>query len=86
MDQAHQDLTKTRNQMNATMMQVMMASDPDVAFACGMLPHHQGAIDMAKAELAHGDSQWAKDQAQRIIDAQEKEIADIKAWLNQQPK
>ena len=85
MDEAHKALMTGMDEMNAKMMQGMMAPDPDVAFVCGMLPHHQGAIDMAKAELAHGDDQWAKDQAQRIIDAQEKEISEMKAWLAEQP-
>lgn len=86
MDQAHQDLMKGMDEMNAKMMQGMMAADPDVAFVCGMLPHHQGAIDMAKAELANGKTQWAKDQAQKIINAQEKEIGEMKSWLADQAK
>ena len=85
-DKPHQDLMMGMDDMNAQMMQGMMASDIDVAFVCGMIPHHQGAINMAKAELAHGDNQWAKDMAQKVIDAQEKEIADMLAWLNEQPK
>ena len=53
----------------------------DVAFVCSMLPHHQGAIDMAKAELKYGKDDWAKAMAQKVIDAQTKEIADMVAWL-----
>ena len=53
----------------------------DVAFMCGMIPHHQAAINMAKAELAHGDNEWAKDMAQKVIDAQKQEIVDMVAWL-----
>ena len=34
--------------MHAPMMQGMQAEDPDAAFVRGMIPHHQGAIDMAK--------------------------------------
>jgi uncharacterized protein (DUF305 family) len=34
-----------------SMMQGMMAEDPDVAFACAMIPHHLGAIGMAETEL-----------------------------------
>lgn len=86
MDQDHQDLAKGMDQMNANMMQGMTAKDIDVAFVCGMIPHHQGAIDMAKAELAHGKDVWAKTLAQSIIDAQEKEITDILAWLAKQPQ
>lgn len=84
MDQAHTDLMMGMDEMNAQMMRGMTASDIDVAFICGMIPHHQGAINMAKAELAHGDSDWAKAMAQKVIDAQEKEIADMLNWLNEQ--
>ena len=69
------------DEMHGPMMEGVMAEDPDVAFVGGMIPHHQGAINMAKAELEHGDNQWAKDMAQMVIDAQEKEIADMVAWL-----
>jgi uncharacterized protein (DUF305 family) len=84
MDQAHQDLMAGMDEMNAAMMKGGMASDIDVAFVCSMIPHHQGAINMAKAELAHGDSEWAKQMAQKVIDAQEKEIADMLNWLAEQ--
>jgi uncharacterized protein (DUF305 family) len=40
----------------AAMMRGMMAEDADVAFACAMIPHHQGAINMAQVELEHGDA------------------------------
>ena len=84
MDPEHQDLMKGMDQMNANMGKGMMAKDIDVAFVCGMIAHHQGAIDMAKAELAHGDDTWAKDSAQKVIDAQAKEIADMLGWLKRQ--
>jgi len=72
------------NRMNADMAMGMMAEDPDVAFVCSMIPHHQGAIDMAKAELEHGDDPWAKEMAQKVIAAQEQEIKDMIAWLEKQ--
>lgn len=81
MDQAHMDLMAGMDETNKQMMSGMMVEDIDVAFVCAMIPHHQGAINMAKAELEHGDNQWAKDMAQMVIDAQEKEIADMVAWL-----
>jgi uncharacterized protein (DUF305 family) len=84
MDQAHQDLMHGMDAMHGQMMQGMMAADLDVAFVCGMIPHHQGAIDMAKAELAHGDDPWVRALAEQIIAAQEKEIADMRAWLEKQ--
>jgi hypothetical protein len=52
-------------QSERSIMQGMKAGDMDVAFVCAMIPHHQGAIDMAKAELAHGDDEWAKEMAQK---------------------
>jgi uncharacterized protein (DUF305 family) len=67
--------------MHGPMMDGVMADDPDVAFVRGMIPHHQGAIDMAKAELQYGDDLWAKEMAQKVIDAQEAEIAQMKEWL-----
>lgn len=86
MDQAHQDLMKGMGDMDKNMTEAMTAKDVDVAFVCGMIPHHQGAIDMAKAELAHGDDPWAKEMAQKVIDAQAKEIADMLDWLKKQSK
>jgi uncharacterized protein (DUF305 family) len=85
MDGAHQDMMKSMDRMHGDMMQGMQATDIDVAFVCGMIPHHQGAIEMAKAELAHGDDPWAKELAQKVIDAQQKEIAEMLEWLEKQP-
>lgn len=86
MDQAHQDMMQGMAEMNANMDEGMMAKDIDVAFVCGMIPHHQGAIDMARAELTHGDDPWAKEMAQKVIDAQTQEIADMLDWLKKQEK
>lgn len=85
MDKAHQDLMKGMGQMDANMNKGMAAKNLDVAFICGMIPHHQGAIDMAKAELAHGKDPFARRLAQDIVTAQEKEIAEMLAWLAKQP-
>jgi uncharacterized protein (DUF305 family) len=61
------------------------AKDIDVAFVCSMIPHHMGAISMAKAELQYGDDEWTRNLAEQIITAQEKEIADMIDWLKRQP-
>jgi uncharacterized protein (DUF305 family) len=84
-DQAHQDLMAGMDDMNRDMMAGGTASDIDVAFVCSMIPHHQGAIDMARAELTHGDDPWAREMAQKVIDAQEAEIAEMLEWLGRQP-
>ncbi|MHB1102661.1 MAG: CopM family metallochaperone [Devosia sp.] len=82
-DEAHAALNAGMAKMGADMAVGMTAEDIDVAFVCGMIPHHQGAIDMAKAELQYGDEPWAKEMAQKVIAAQEQEIKDIIAWLEE---
>jgi uncharacterized protein (DUF305 family) len=84
MDEGHTALMMGMDAMNKDMMVGSMASDLDVAFACSMIPHHQGAISMAEAELQYGDDPWTRELAQKIIDAQKQEIADIISWLEQQ--
>jgi uncharacterized protein (DUF305 family) len=86
MDEAHTALMAGMDQMNSDMMTGGMAADLDVAFVCSMIPHHQGAIDMAKAELQYGDNDWARGMAEKVIAAQEQEIADMLAWLAEQSK
>jgi uncharacterized protein (DUF305 family) len=53
----------------------------DVAFACGMIAHHQGAIDMAEVLLEHGEDDQMRTLAQEIIDAQVGEIEQMTTWL-----
>src|SRR5262245_9375563 len=74
------------DKMHPAMSAGVMAADPDVAFVCGMIPHHQGAIDMAKVVLQYGKDPWVKQLAQNIIDAQTKEIADMTKWLDEHGK
>lgn len=72
--------------MGDAMHQGVMSKDPDVAFAQGMLPHHQGAVDMAKVELKYGKDPEMRKLAQAIIAAQEAEIKQLNAWLQAHPK
>jgi uncharacterized protein (DUF305 family) len=69
------------SKMASPMMQAMQSSDPDVAFVKAMIPHHQGAIDMAKVVLQYGKDDKVKAWANQIIAAQEKEIAEMQDWL-----
>lgn len=82
MDEAHTALMDGMDEMNRQMMTGMMAEDIDVAFVCGMIPHHQSAITMAQAALKYGDDPWAKELAQKVIDAQQQEISDMLTWLD----
>jgi uncharacterized protein (DUF305 family) len=73
--------------MSASMMkmheQMTMpySGDADVDFIKGMIPHHQGAIDMARAEAKHGADAEMKKLAETIIADQEREIAMMQEWL-----
>ena len=63
------------------MQKMKMSGDTDKDFAMMMKMHHQGAIDMAQMELAHGKSPVMKAMAKNIIAAQKKEIAQFDRWL-----
>lgn len=72
--------------MDRDMADGMMQDDADVAFVCGMIAHHQGAIAMSEVQLKFGKDAFARDMAQKIIAAQKQEITDMKAWLTKAVK
>ena len=67
-------------------MDMPMTGDPDVDFARMMIPHHQGAIDMARAQLEKGRDPAMRELAQKIIADQEREIGILRDWLARHPK
>ena len=69
------------NVMNAGMTQAPMNGDPDHDFAAMMVPHHQGAVDMAKAELLYGKNPVLRRLAQEIIVTQGQEIQVMQGEL-----
>ena len=71
---------KVMNDMHHAMM-VKPTGNVDVDFIAGMIPHHQGAIDMAKIVIEKGKDPEVKALAIQIISAQEKEIAFMQEWL-----
>lgn len=62
-------------------MHVAPTGDVDRDFAAMMIPHHQGAIDMARAELRHGHNPVLRRIAQEIIVEQQQEIAAMQLAL-----
>jgi uncharacterized protein (DUF305 family) len=67
-------------------MKVNPTGNADTDFVLMMMPHHQGAIDMAKVELQYGKDPEMRQLATDIVAAQEKEIAGMKAWLGKNDK
>lgn len=67
--------------MNDDMMAGIMDPDPDTAFVKGMIPHHKGAVAMARTELRYGKDPELRKLAEDIIAAQEKEIVFMERWL-----
>ncbi|BDA84227.1 hypothetical protein Sa4125_17690 [Aureimonas sp. SA4125] len=65
--------------MHGAMMAATMIKDPDLAFNCGMIVHHQGGIAMSEVELKLGKDEQSKETARMIIDAQTKEIKEMTA-------
>jgi uncharacterized protein (DUF305 family) len=64
-------------------MEITASGDADTDFTAMMIPHHQGAIDMAQAELRHGRNEQLRRIAQEIIVTQQQEIAAMRLALGQ---
>ena len=79
-DHVQENMRKMMITMPA-MEQGMMNEDPDVAFACSMIAHHQGAIDMAQVLLEYGDDPEMIKLAEEIVQAQVGEIEVMTNWL-----
>ena len=62
-------------------MNLRFSNDADADFIRGMIPHHQGAIDMAKVVLQYGKNEQTRKWANDIIREQAREINEMQEWL-----
>lgn len=67
-------------------MDIVFSGDADVDFVKGMIPHHAGAVDMARIVIKYGKDPDLKKLAESIISAQESEIVFMRAWLQKMGK
>jgi uncharacterized protein (DUF305 family) len=86
------EASKAFMEANARMhkdMTIVFSGNADIDFAKGMIPHHQGAIDMSNIVLKHGKDAAVRKLANDIMAAQKIEITQMSAWLvkndNQSP-
>ena len=82
---ADQAMMDGMSRMNRDMSSAPMTGDPDGDFVAMMMPHHQGAIEMAKIELQYGKDPGLRKMARDIVAAQEREIVEMKAWQTHHP-
>lgn len=76
---------KAANERMHHSMNIDWSGDPDRDFVCAMIPHHAGAIEMARVAIEHCSDRELRRLAEKIIADQEKEIADMRDWLSRHP-
>ena len=72
--------------MQHEMSNMKMTGNPDRDFVMMMIPHHRGAVEMAKVELRYGKDPELKKLAQNIIKSQDEEISFMEDWQRKQSK
>jgi uncharacterized protein (DUF305 family) len=78
----HQAMSKSMQEMHS----MNMTGDIDRDFATMMRHHHQSGIEMARVQARDGKDPELRRQAQKIIDSQKKEIAELDRWLQAKGK
>lgn len=76
-----QAMEASMKRMDREMAAAPMNGNADHDFAAMMVPHHRGAIEMAKAELSYGRDPVMRRLAQEILVDQQSEIGAMQLWL-----
>ena len=84
-NEVQQAYMQSMAKMHDDMMASMTVNDADVAFAKGMLPHHEGAVAMAEVQLKYGKDATMRQLAEDIIKAQQSEIKLMQSWISEHP-
>ena len=79
------DMQSHMHTMMQQMQAVPMTGNADHDFAAMMIPHHEGAIEMAQTELKYGKDPALRAMARSIVTSQQKEIEQMQAWLKTHP-
>ena len=72
--------------MQRSMDRAPVTGDPDRDFVSMMMPHHRGAIEMAKVELRYGRDPELRRLARDVVAAQQREIAEMDRWAASHPE
>ena len=75
------EMEQAMEKMHTAMASIKPSGDDDADFVRFMLPHHQAALDMAKAELTHGKDPQMRRLAQEIVTDQQSELELMQLWL-----
>ena len=82
---ADRDMMAGMETMNHDMGAAPTTGDADRDFVAMMIPHHQGAVAMARVELRYGKDKAMRRLATDIVAAQKKEIALMQRWQAAHP-
>lgn len=82
---AQKAFREANDRMHAAMA-APSSGDVDLDFARGMLPHHQGAVDMANIQLRYGTDPEMKSLAIKVVQTQKEEIRQMEEWIAKREK
>lgn len=71
---------RVREVMNERFKDMKLAGDPDRDFAALLIAHHEDLIFLARTQLEYGADEQLRQVAQKIIDEQQKQIAELREW------